>query len=313
MKREEWFISSTAPGRQIHCMAWIPKSEPKGVLQLVHGMIEHIGRYERFAIYLASEGYAVIGHDHLGHGGSMNGEPGFFAETNGTEAILGDIWQLTQEARRRWPDVPNYILGHSMGSFFLRRYLTMHSKDVCAAIIMGTGWHGRFETLPGKMLCRLLCKLYGNHSHSKLIENLTNGGYDKVFKSEGHNAWLSRNPKEVKAHNDDQYCQFHFTTGAYYDFFRCMDDLAQAKDFKHIRGEMPLLIISGSADPVGGKRAVMKVMEQLRLWGAKNIQTKLYPEARHEILNELNFIEVYQYLLSWLNVQTHFLNFRQQK
>lgn len=310
MNPQHLYIDSADAGQVTHVVIYRPEGEPRAVLQMVHGMIEHIGRYDAFARWLAERGVAVIGHDHPGHGLSVfdaerstlrpGAQYGHYADERGTEVVLENMWRVTLLARQEWRGVPLFIMGHSMGSFFTRRFITLHSEALAGAIIMGTGWHTALETVPGLGLSRLIAACRGRRSTSSILTKLTNGGYDSAFPDEGHNAWLSVNPENVRAHNEDAMCQFEFSAGAFADFFRCMNDLAHQRDFDSIRRDLPVLVTSGGDDPVGGKKAVQKVANELERIGLKDVTRKVYEGLRHEILGETCREEVFADILEWM-------------
>lgn len=313
MTPQHLYIDSADAGQVTHVVIYRPEGEPRAVLQMVHGMIEHIGRYDAFGQWLAARGIAVVGHDHPGHGLSAfdaekgtlrpGAQFGHYADAQGTAVVLENMWRVTQLAQREWTGVPLFIMGHSMGSFFTRRFITLHSDALAGAIIMGTGWHTAIETVPGLWLSRLIATCCGRRGTSAVLTKLTNGGYDSAFPTEGHNAWLSVNPENVKAHNEDPLCQFEFTAGAFADFFRCMNDLAHRRDFDRIRHDLPILVTSGGDDPVGGKKAVKKVADELERTGLKDVTRKVYEGLRHEIIGELCREEVFADILKWISLE----------
>lgn len=141
MKKDFYYLSRDGK-TQIHAIEWIPESEVRGILQICHGMVEYIERYEEFASYMCEHGYCVVGHDHLGHGKSINTEAdyGYFPEQDGNRFVIGDIQQLRVMTEKEYPNLPYLMLGHSMGSFLLRQYLTMYGEGLAGAVIMGTGY-----------------------------------------------------------------------------------------------------------------------------------------------------------------------------
>lgn len=313
MTPQHLYIDSADAGQVTHVVIYRPEGEARTVLQMVHGMIEHIGRYDAFAQWLAQRGVAVIGHDHPGHGLSAfdaekgtlrpGAQFGHYADAHGTDVVLENMWRVTQQAQREWPGVPLFIMGHSMGSFFTRRFITLHSDALAGAVIMGTGWHTALETVPGFALSRLIATCCGRRNTNRLLTKLTNGGYDSAFPTEGHNAWLSVNPENVKAHNEDPLCQFEFSAGAFADFFRCMNDLAHRRDFDRIRRDLPVLVTSGGDDPVGGRKAVEKVADELERIGLKDVTRKVYDGLRHEIIGETCREEVFANIEDWMSAR----------
>lgn len=303
MKKYTEKIASTDSKNNLNVIIWETEKEPIGVLQIVHGMAEYIDRYDNFAKYMTEHGFNVIGHDHLGHGHSVSDEHdyGFFAEENGDKIIIEDMHSVTQYAREKWEELPNFILGHSMGSFCLRQYLTKYSNDVFGAIIMGTGWIPSAAALLGKTIATNTCKSKGSHTVNPLLIKLTLEPYNKPFAPARTNCdWLSRDEKQVDLYVNDKLCGFDFTAGAYKDFFKILEKIAKNRQLIGMRKSLPILITSGSVDPVGGKKACEKLNAQYKRCGINDVTLKLWENDRHEILNELDKSDVYQYIYNWL-------------
>lgn len=303
MKKYTEKIASTDSKNNLNVIIWETEKEPIGVLQIVHGMAEYIDRYDNFAKYMTEHGFNVIGHDHLGHGHSVSDEHdyGFFAEENGDKIIIEDMHSVTQYAREKWEELPNFILGHSMGSFCLRQYLTKYSNDVFGAIIMGTGWIPSAAALLGKTIATNTCKSKGSHTVNPLLIKLTLEPYNKPFAPARTNCdWLSRDEKQVDLYVSDKLCGFDFTAGAYKDFFTILEKIAKNRQLIGMRKSLPILITSGSVDPVGGKKACEKLNAQYKRCGIDDVTLKLWENDRHEILNELDKSDVYRYIYNWL-------------
>lgn len=303
MKKYTEKIASTDSKNNLNVIIWETEKEPIGVLQIVHGMAEYIDRYDNFAKYMTEQGFNVIGHDHLGHGHSVSDEHdyGFFAEENGDKIIIEDMHSITQYAREKWEELPNFILGHSMGSFCLRQYLTKYSNDVFGAIIMGTGWIPSAAALLGKTIATNTCKSKGSHTVNPLLIKLTLEPYNKPFAPARTNCdWLSRDEKQVDLYVNDKLCGFDFTAGAYKDFFTILEKIAKNRQLIGMRKSLPILITSGSVDPVGGKKACEKLNAQYKRCGIDDVTLKLWENDRHEILNELDNSDVYLYIYNWL-------------
>ena len=303
MKKYTEKIASTDSKNNLNVIIWETEKEPIGVLQIVHGMAEYIDRYDNFAKYMTEQGFNVIGHDHLGHGHSVSDERdyGFFAEENGDKIIIEDMHSVTQYAREKWEELPNFILGHSMGSFCLRQYLTKYSNDVFGAIIMGTGWIPSAAALLGKTIATNTCKSKGGHTVNPLLIKLTLEPYNKPFAPARTNCdWLSRDEKQVDLYVNDKLCGFDFTAGAYKDFFTILEKIAKNRQLIGMRKSLPILITSGSVDPVGGKKACEKLNAQYKRCGIDDVTLKLWENDRHEILNELDKSDVYRYICTWL-------------
>ena len=304
MKKETFFLNSTDGKNRLHGFVWLPEGEPEAVLQITHGMAEYIDRYDAFATYLAENGWAVIGHDHLGHGQSVPSESelGFFAAEDGDRIVIDDIHLVTKEAAKRFPGKKIFLLGHSMGSFMARRYLAVYSRDLAGAIIMGTGNIPAAVAGLGVFCSKVSVLFHKDHYRSRFLTGLALGSNNKPFKPNRTEVdWLSRNNENVDRYVADPLCGFMFTNAAFRDFFTVMKKIAKEEGFDTIRREIPLLITSGELDPVGGKAACTAVKARYDALGFRDVTLKLYPEDRHEILNELDRDQVFANILSWLN------------
>ena len=183
MEKREFFFKSCDGATKIHAVEWIPDGEIRAVLQICHGMTEHIDRYDDFAKYLAARGVYVAGHDHLGHGQSVQGEEyyGYFHETEGNACVISDIHKLRYWIKKHHPQCPYFMLGHSMGSFLLRQYLVRYSEGLSGAIIMGTGYHSVPEVMAGQALCRLIAAFRGWKYRSQIVNAIGFGGFNRRF------------------------------------------------------------------------------------------------------------------------------------
>ncbi len=301
--RKEFYYLSRDGKTQIHAVEWIPEGRVSGVLQLCHGMVEYIERYNEFAEYMCEHGYYVIGHDHLGHGKSVNSEAdyGYFPEKDGNRFVIGDIQQLRVMTEKKYPDTPYLMLGHSMGSFLLRQYLTMYGEGLAGVVIMGTGYQPLIILKAGQMICRIAALFKGWRYRSKFVDNLSFGGFNKKFEpSETSRDWVTSDKELRQKYVEDPLCMFRFTLGGYYQMFEGMKVLVKKEYFSHIPKDLPVLFTAGSDDPVGafGKN-VKKVYRQFKAAGMQKVAIKLYAGGRHEVLNETNRTQVYEDLYQW--------------
>ncbi len=288
----------------LHAMEWGCES-PRAVLQLAHGVAEHISRYDHFARFLAAQGFVVVGHDHLGHGGSLpqDGTPVFFSEDDGWTKVVDDVFALSRLMRGKYPDLPYFLLGHSMGSFIARTLLIRYPDAVDGAIIMGTGWNAAPVVTAGRTIAALLGKFHGKRAVSNLITNLAFGSYNKAFAPNRTGFdWLSVDTNNVDRYIADPLCGQDTTIGLFYDMLGGFRFNQSAENLKKMRKNTPVLLISGADDPVG---AMGKGVEQTRdaflAAGMQQVSTVLYPQLRHEILNETAHRQtVYDDILHWL-------------
>ena len=270
---------------------WLPEGEPRGIVQLVHGMAEHMKRYDATARALAEQGWLVTGHTHLGHG-PQAGRLGYFGPEAGWENLLGDIHAIRLRIQAECPTLPYVILGHSMGSFLTRCYLTRHGQGLSGAVLSGTGYFAPALTHGGLALTALH-KLLGLGKRPAPLIN-------RVAMPQGVD-WLSRDAAVREAYQQDPLCGFCFTACGFRDLFTGLHELNNLDRLKNIPQGLPLYLFSGDADPVGQMgQGVQTVAEQYRQAGLNNITLRLYPGGRHEMLNETNRQEVWQDLIQWL-------------
>lgn len=300
------FTFSSADGiHQIHAVVWHPtQGNPKGVVQLVHGISEYIGRYTHFATFLAQQGYLVVGHDHLGHGQTAHSpdEYGFFTQENGWDYLLQDVDTLQRQIAGQFPHLPYILMGHSMGSFVVRCYIATYPRHLAGCILSGTGQEATPLIKCALGLSALLGRTKGKACRSTLLTNLSTGAYNGHFKPNRTTAdWISRDEALVDAYLKDELCRFYPTIGMYHDMFSGLSFLSKKSNLKDIDPALPIYLFSGEKDPVGGNGAgVRRVYQMLKDCGVGSVTMKLYPQGRHEMLNEINKEEVYQDLLQWL-------------
>lgn len=305
--RKDFYYLSNDQETKIHAAEWIPDKKPKAVLQIIHGMVEHIGRYAEFAEYLADAGFYVVGNDHLGHGESVTSDEkhGFFHAEHGNEYLIGDIHELRQRTSLVYPDIPYFMLGHSMGSFLLRQYITLYGEGLKGAVIMGTGSQPSVVLKAGRFLCRSIAAAKGPMYRSQTLDNVAFGSYNSKFQpSRTTHDWLTKDEQIVDKYLADLWCTFTFTVRAYDQMFYGIEYIQNKDHIAKIPKDLPLLVVSGAEDPVGdfGKGAY-EAYQTYHDAGIKDIQIKLYPGDRHEILNETDRQQVYEDLRNWLEAR----------
>lgn len=304
--KKEFYYPSADGKTKIRAVAHIPEKTPESILQISHGMVEFIDRYDDFATYLAEKKILVVGNEHLGHGGSVLSKDkyGYFAEKNGKNIVLSDLYQLTVIMKEEYPSLPYFLLGHSMGSFFARQYLCTYGSQLNGAIIMGTGRHCLAETIAGKMLTSLIAFFKGWDYRSQWIDRLAFGGYNKRFQPERTSKdWLTKDEKIVDAYLHDERCGFIFTLNAYHTLFALLTDLCKKKNLNKMPSDLPIFFVAGEDDPVGNfGKSVRQVQKSFVKLGMTDTEIKLYPTDRHEILNETDQQTVYADLYSWISL-----------
>lgn len=288
---------------------------PRGLVQIVHGMSEHVERYEGFASFLCEQGFAVCANDHIGHGKSVSSaeDLGHMPLEVGEDVLVADVQtlrelaleRLSQRCDMRVSGIPYVIFGHSMGSFITRVFLTRHAFGVRAAVLCGTGHQPRPLSAAGKALTGSLAKKHGERYVSELVDGMGVGGYGRAIKdAETDLDWLATDPEVVAEYQRDPLCGQKFTVGAYHVLTSLVSDATDLRLARRVPHALPLLFVSGDQDPVGECGAgVHRAAEMYRKAGVESVTEKLYPGMRHEILNEPVKGEVHRDVLAWLERQ----------
>ncbi|GIN71780.1 alpha/beta hydrolase [Bacillus sp. J14TS2] len=298
-------------GVEVFMKKWTsPTITPKAVLQISHGMAEHIERYNHFAHYLVNKGIFVYGSDHRGHGrtGERMGHLGYFAAQDGFERAVEDLYVINREISQDISNLPIYMFGHSMGSFLARRFMQTYSQAVKGAIISGTAGDPGIAGKIGKSIAKREMHKKGGKSPSPLLNRLTFGSYNKKFPQQKTEFdWLTRDAHKVKEYIEDPLCGFICTSSFFYDLFTGLEKIHDDQQVRKVPSKFPILIISGEDDPVGGKalKGVHRVVKQWEKNGLDNIKTIFFKQGRHELLNETNQLEVYQLIFDWLKQETY--------
>ncbi|WP_418463428.1 alpha/beta fold hydrolase [Frisingicoccus sp.] len=305
IKKQNFYFKSSNKETRVHGICWIPEDvKVRAVLQIVHGMVEYVDRYDDFARFLGAQGIVVVGDDHLGHGDSVASQEDWgYLGDNGFECIVNDVRKIQKQFKKRFPGVPYYILGHSMGSFLTRYFLIKYGREVDGAIIMGTGYYSVPIAVFGKVLTQAVAAVKGWRYRSALVNKLAFGSYNKGFAPARTDFdWLSRDEATVDAYVGEPRCQFIFTLNAYHEMFKGLEFIAKKSNLKKMPKQLPVLFVSGGEDPVGNSgQGVQKAYDMFVLAGMDNMDITFYEGARHEILNETNRQEVYDDLYDWLN------------
>ncbi len=308
MARKENFEFLSKDGKtHVHAVKWAPEDKAyRGILQITHGMIEFIERYHAFAEFLCENGFLVVGHDHIGHGESVSSQEdwGYFAPDHPSDILVEDMHRLRLMTQESDPGLPYFMLGHSMGSYMLRKYLALHGEGLTGAVIMGTGNVPDKTTKLGIVVVKFLAKLFGWHHRSRLVQKLSFGGVYKKFDLAGEdvaNSWLTKDPKIVDFYYHEPKCMFTFTLNGYLGLFEAVLFDNQPENIAAIPKDLPLLLVSGADDPVGDLgEGVKRVYKGYREAGISDVTCKLYENDRHEILNETDRDTVYRDILAWM-------------
>ena len=310
MAKEEQMTYLSANGTtKIHAVKWMPEDgKYKAILQITHGMIEYIERYHEFAEYLTERGFMVVGHDHLGHGASVKDETewGYFAE-NPSDTLVADMHRLRMAVQGENPGVPYFMMGHSMGSYMLRKYLCLHGENLSGAIIMGTGCVPDGTTKFGMTLCRVMACFRGWNYRSRLMKKLSySKPYHKfdLYGKDYTNSWLTKDTEHVKKYYSDPRCTFVFTLNGYLGLMEAVYFDNQMENIKKVPKDLPVFMVSGADDPVGDLgEGVKKVYHMFKEAGVDDLTYRLYETDRHEILNETDRDQVYADICAWMSVR----------
>ena len=302
----EFTFLSTDGKTQLHGMRWEPEGgSVRAVLQICHGVAEHIARYDAFARYLNGLGIAVVGHDHLGHGLSLpeGGTPVYFGAGNTWNTVVDDIYVLHQRIRLWYPDVPLCIMGHSMGSFLTRTYLIRYPGTVKAAVIMGTGWQPKAVIAGGMAVAKAVGAVVGENGTSDLVTNLAFGAYNKLFAPNRTSCdWLSADEDNVDTYMADPLCGADATVGLFRQMLLGIRFNQKLSNLRQMDPRIPVLFVAGEKDPVGDcGNGVRRTYQEFRRAGVQDCTLKLYPGLRHEILNEkVQQQQIFEDIGQWL-------------
>ncbi len=303
---QEFTFPSSDGIHSIHAVEWREEdASPRAVLQLVHGVAEYVGRYDHFARFLAGHGFVVCGEDHLGHGLTVDdGKYGYFGEKDGWKHVITDVHRMREIAGERWPGLPYFIMGHSMGSFLTRMYLLRWPGTVTGAILSGTGQESRLNVALGRRIALHERKKLGAEGHSDMVQKVSLGAYNKKFAPNRTTAdWISRDERVVDAYLADPLCRFTPSVSMFADMMEGLKFIGDQENLSALDRNTPIYLFSGDQDPVGGMgKGVRKVHRMYEKAGVRDLTMKLYPGGRHEMLNELNRDEVYRDTLAWLEM-----------
>ena len=304
--KTESFTHTSRDGTSIFVHHWSPDYEVgRGIVHIVHGMSEHAGRYDALAESLTEEGYQVFGHDQRGHGRTATSAEnlGVVADNNGWQLLVDDTIELCQSERGKFPQLPLYLFGHSMGSYIAQQILSQSPELLDAVIMSGaSGEVGLLKKL-GRLIAKIECQRQGKHGRSDLIDNLSFGAFNREFAPNRTSFdWLSRDEQAVDQYIADPYCGFTASNQLWADLLDAIVEIARTENRAKIRRDLPIYIFSGRNDPVNRQgRGCEFLAETYRAMGLRNVSYRVYPQARHETLHELNRDEVTAHIVEWLN------------
>lgn len=277
-----------------------PKVKPKGIVQISHGMSEHKERYYDFMKYLSDNGYICVIHDHRGHGASVKSEKdlGYFYSEN-IDFLVDDLYKITKYIKNKYPNLKVNLFSHSMGTLVARNYLKKYDEEISKVILCGPPTKNNLASL-GVIIAKVLNIFYKKNTPNKILNKMTFGIYNKNEKME--NGWISENIENVKKYNQDKLCGYVFTTNGFINLYKLMKKAFDKKDWKPKNKKLKVDVIAGENDPViQNKLKFQGLVDFLREVGYESIESKLYKNMKHEILNEKNNNTVYKDILDFIN------------
>ena len=293
-------VLKAADGHEIHLQEWQPQESPVRVVQILHGLGEHSGRYARFAEAAAMRGIVVYCHDHRGHGEHAD-QHCYLGGKDGWRRLVSDSHTVHQEIRRRQEALPVTLIGHSMGSYVAQSYLIEHALQISGLILSASTWPERLQLLPASMLARIESLRLSRHRHSALLDRLGFGKFNKPFQpARTELDWLSRDETEVDKYIADPLCGGPYTVGLWCDLIGGLLEVGSDSSLQRISADIPILITGGEADPVGGDKGMSKLLTHYAQTGHQRLKARIYPGGRHEMLNETNRDEVTRDWLDWI-------------
>lgn len=307
---QKFSVTSDYDGTVLSCLVTVPETDIRGIVQFSHGMAENKERYQPLMEYLSSHGYLCLIHDHRGHGASAPTEDdlGYFGK-NGSTAVVKDLHQLTEYAKKTWPGHPVYLFGHSMGSLAARCYLSHYSADIDALILSGAPSKNPAAGF-ALFLADISTALLGGRHRNRLITALAFGPYQARFAGEPMNSWICSDPHVVSAYNESPLCGFSFTNNGYQALFHLMLNTYDARKWQTFLSkrpanrQLPILFLAGENDPcITDEKHFLAEIQFLKDQGFTNINSKLYPAMRHEICNEVGKEVVWMDVLEFLLAQ----------
>lgn len=299
------FSLTASDGVPVVVHAWLPETEPTGVILISHGMAEYAMRYDRFAEEAVSRGFAVYANDHRGHGetaGSLS-RLGYLADGDGFARVMEDLHELALEIARRHPNVPIALLGHSFGSFVAQLFIETYGSLLASCVLSGTKGPDPLLATSGYIAASVIALFTGRKKPSPFLTQLSFGTYnERISNPQSPSSWLSRDVAEVEKYDASPWAGFMCTTGFYQDLTRGLTRIHRKKMIDSIPRNLPVFLVCGSDDPVGGyAKTVRRLAERYSTSGVKDVALKIYEGARHELLNETNRDEVTADILDWIS------------
>lgn len=290
---------------RIPVWVYAPQPDVRGIIQVLHGLGEHSRRYARFAGVANARGYAVVCHDHRGHGGHDPENRGYFAPADGWNRLVSDALCVHEFAADRFPGQPHTLLGHSMGSYLAQSFAMHHGARLNALLLSGSTWYGRAQPVFANLLARAECWRVGEHRHSALLDKLGFANFNRRFEpARTEFDWLSHDDEEVDKYAADPNCGGPFTAGLWRDVTGGLYEISSDMQLARVPTDLPILITGGELDPLGGERGMGKLALHYAQTSHSRLSVKIYPGGRHEMLNEVNRDQVTADWLDWIDRST---------
>jgi alpha-beta hydrolase superfamily lysophospholipase len=301
----ETFTRTSADGVALFVYRWLPKANPRAAIQIAHGLVEHAGRYARLAKVLTRAGYAVYASDHRGHGKTAPRpeDLGFLAEQDGWQKCVDDLWGLNQHIATDYPGLPIVLIGHSIGSFMVQHFISEHGEALSGVVLAGSNGNPGWLIVAVRIISRVERLRLGPRGRSALIHSLVFGSFNRQFELTRTEAdWISRDSAEVDKYVADPLCRFRPTLQLWIDLLDALGEISKPARLARIPKQLPIYIIAGTRDPVSAKgKGLEQLLAAYRVAGLRRVTCRSYPEARHELFNEINRDEVTRELLAWLD------------
>ena len=313
MMKSSTFTFTDQDGIEIFVYKWEPDSEPKAIIQILHGLAEHAKRYTRVAEALCKEGYICYANDHPGHGltagdlteATLKDNAGVLGPS-GWRGVVNDVYELSKIVKKENPNLPLFLIGHSWGAWLVQDYIQEWGNEIKGCILSGT--RGKISALVikgGRIIIKGEMKKLGLTEPSQKM-------HDMNFKSNNHDwqkdegatgyEWLSRDKDEVQKYIDDPWCGFVAPANVWLEFLKGFEKIYDSKNEQKIPKELPVFFISGALCAIGKKtKWVQANIRRYKDYGIKDVTYKFYEDARHELFNEINREEIFQDIISWLN------------
>ena len=304
MKKNEFTYLSADGKTNIHGVEWLPDGEPKGIIEVVHGMTEHILRYEEFVEYFTNQGYIVIGIDLIGHGTSVaeGSKKMYFGPRGSWKYVVKDVSKCKRLVQKKYPELPVYLLGFSLGSFIVRTYMIKMKHNVDGIILIGTGQKKNIELAIARILVNKEIKKIGEDGTNDAIKKMSLESYNKFFEpNRTYCDWLLASESALDEYINDELCGDSISAGLFYEMINAMMYTGKAANNKTVDINTPILLLSGEKDPVGDfGKGIDLVYNMFKKVGVQDVEKKMYEGMRHDILREDNKEDVYKDIINWI-------------